>query len=87
MNKELSPGFHLVDAFSDCFSFNIVKHKDTRARATHLNYLENIYQRSHLKPDTVFVISDTSIHNNIATYYKRSLTCFCDGLNIDSKSL
>ena len=31
MNKELFSGFHLVDTFSNCFSFNIVKYKDTEA--------------------------------------------------------
>ena len=65
LNKELSPGFQLVDTFSDYFSFNVVKHKDAEARTAHINKLENIYQGFSNSPDTVFIISDASVKNNI----------------------
>ena len=67
LNKKLSPGFCLVDTFSDCFSFNIVKHKDTKARIAHLNKLKNIYKASKNNSDTLFIITDASVKNNIAT--------------------
>jgi len=65
LNKELSLGFCLVDTFSDYCSFNIVKHKDAKARIAHLNKLENIYRALKNNPDTLFIIIDTSVKNNI----------------------
>jgi len=67
LNKKLSPGFCLVDTFSNCFSFNIVKHKDAKARIAYLNKLENVYKASKNNPDTLFIITDASVKNNIAT--------------------
>jgi len=67
LNKELSPGFWLVDTFSNHFSFNVVKYKDAKARTTHLNMLENIYRASKDDPNTLFIISDASLKNNVAT--------------------
>ena len=68
LNKELSPGFQLVNIFSNCFFFNIVKHKGTKVRTTYLNKLKNIYQGFSNITDIVFIISDTSVQNNIATF-------------------
>ena len=65
LNKELSPGFCLVDTFSNCFSFNVVKYKDTKVRTTHLNKLKNIYRASKDDPNTLFIISDMSLKNNV----------------------
>ena len=67
LNKELSPGFWLVDTFSNHFSFNVVKYKDAKARTTHLNMLENIYRASKDDPNTLFITSDASLKNNVAT--------------------
>jgi len=67
LNKELSPGFRLVDTFPNRFSFNVVKHKDAKARTAHLNKLENVYRASKDDPNTLFIISDVSLKNNIAT--------------------
>jgi len=64
LNKELSPGFRLVDTFSNHFSF---KHKDAKARTAHLNKLENVYRASKDDPNTLFIISDASLKNNVAT--------------------
>jgi len=66
--KKLSSGFQLVDTFSDCFSFNIVKCKDAKAITAYLNKLKNIYQSSSNSPKTIFIISNTSVKNNIATF-------------------
>ena len=65
LNKELFLGFHLIDIFSDCFFFNIIKYKDAEAKAVHFNKLENVYQDFFNNFNTVFIISDTSIKNNI----------------------
>ena len=43
LNKELSPGFQLLNIFSDYSFFNTVKCKDVKEKAAHLNKLENIY--------------------------------------------
>jgi len=67
LNKELSPGFHLVDIFPNHFSFNVVKRKDAKARTAHLNKLKNVYRDSKDDPNTLFIISDASLKNNIAT--------------------
>jgi len=67
LNKELSLGFCLVDTFSNYFSFNVVKCKDTKARTAHLNKLENVYRASKDDLNTLFIISDASLRNNIAT--------------------
>jgi len=45
----------------------IVKYKDAEVRAAHLNKLENVYQSSSNSSETIFIISDTSVKNNIAT--------------------
>jgi len=67
LSKELFSGFHSVDIFSDCFFFNIIKCKDAEARPAHLNKLENVYQGFSNNPDTVFIISNTSVKNNTVT--------------------
>ena len=40
LNKELSSGFHLVDTFSNCFSFISVNQKDTDTLKSHCNRLD-----------------------------------------------
>ena len=44
-----------------------MKCKDDKARTIHLNNLNNIYQDSSNSPDTIFIISDASVKNNIVT--------------------
>jgi len=67
LNKKLSPGFCLVDIFPNHFSFNVVKCKDAKVRATHLNKLKNVYRASKDDPNTLFIISHSSLKNNIVT--------------------
>jgi len=67
LNKELSLGFHLVDTFSDCFYFYSVNQKDADAIISHQNKLDSIYGDSLINLDTVLIISDTSVKNNMAT--------------------
>jgi len=43
-NKEFLPSLHLVDIFSDQFSFTTVNCKDTGTIRTHYNKLDKIYK-------------------------------------------
>ena len=67
LNKELSPGFCLVDNFSDCFSFHLVNQKNTNTIVTHQNKLNSIYDDSLINQDTILIISNISVQNNVAT--------------------
>ena len=44
LNKELLPGFHLIDTFSNHFSFYLVNRKDNDAKIAHYIKLDNIYE-------------------------------------------
>ena len=65
-NTELFPGFCLVNNFSDCFSFHSFNQKDPNIIITHWNKLNSIYKDSPTNQDTVLIISDTSVKNNVA---------------------
>jgi len=67
LNKELSSGFYLIDAFSHQFYFLSVNQKDSDTLRTHHNRLDNIYEDSHDNQDTILVITDANIKNNVAT--------------------
>ena len=55
----------LVDNFSNCLSFHIVNHKHIEVMNAHFCLLDKILNNSFLNPNTVLVISDTSIKNNV----------------------
>jgi len=44
LNVKLSPGFHLVDTFSNCFPFLSVNCKDIDILKTHHNRLDKVYE-------------------------------------------
>ena len=67
LDREFSPGFCLVDTFSDCFSFYLVNWKDANAKIAHCNKLNNIYKGSLIDQNMVLIISDASVKNNITT--------------------
>ena len=67
LNIKLSSGFRLVDTFSDCFSFTSVNCNDINALKNHHFRLDRIYKDFLNNQDTIFIIVDTSIKNNIAT--------------------
>jgi len=83
LNKEFSPGSHLVNIFSDQFSFISVNHKDLEALVTHQSRLNNIYKNSLTKYDTVFIVIDASVKNNVAT----SILHICRGQEIIAKTV
>ena len=66
-NKELSPGFYLVDTFSNHFYFLSLNYKDFESLNTYWDRLDNIYKESLINQDTVLIIINTSIKNNITT--------------------
>jgi len=67
LNREFSSGFCLVDNFIDYFSFHLVNKKYANAKITYWNKLKNIYKDSSINQDTVLIISDMSVNNNITT--------------------
>ena len=67
LNEELSPGFHLIDNFSNFFSFHLVNWKDTDAKAIYQNEINNIYENSSINQNTISTISDVTVKNNITT--------------------
>ena len=44
LNIKLSPGFYLVDTFSNCFPFLLVNYKDIDILRTHYNRLDKVYK-------------------------------------------
>ena len=83
MYKELFLGFCLVDMFSDHFHFHTVDYKDIKAKSTHQKKLGKIFNNSTSNSNTILVISNASIKNNIAT----SILHICNSLNIISKTI
>ena len=68
LHKELSPGFYLVDNFPNCFSFHIVNWKNVKNINAHICSLDKLFENYFLNPNTVLVISNTSIKNNVTTF-------------------
>jgi len=77
------PRFCSVDNFSDCFSFYTVNYKDTEVKNAHLHTLDKIFKDSLSNPNTVLVISNTSIKNNVVTL----ISYICSGQNILAKTI
>ena len=66
-NREHSPGFCLVDTFSGHFSFYSVNQKDANIKITHCNKFNSIYEDSLIDQNTIPIISDASVKNNVTT--------------------
>jgi len=64
LNKELSPGFCLVDTFLDYFSFVNWKGPDTST--SYHNRLSNNLENSPINQNTVLIIANASIKNKVA---------------------
>ena len=67
LHKELSSGFWLVDNFPDWFSFHTVNYKNIKAKNSHWNKLDKIFNEFSSDTKTVLVIFDASIKNNAIT--------------------
>jgi len=62
-NEKFKPGNHLIDLFSDHFSFH---HHSSNAKK-HIEKLNDIVLRALSNPSSTIVVSDTSIKNHVAT--------------------
>jgi len=64
-HPELSPGFRIIDNFSDRFSFNLCnKEKNDKF---HFYQLDSVVIESFLSQSIATIATDASIKNNIAT--------------------
>jgi len=66
LNQKLASGFHLINIFSNHFSFHLANCK-ANTKITHWNKLKNIYESSSKNQDFLLIISDTSVKNSITT--------------------
>jgi len=78
LDLEFSPGFRVIDYFSDCISFNFCNKDKDDTSCTH--QLNKIVLKSSSSPSVAIIASDASIKNNVATSityihtYKKPLT-------------
>ena len=66
LNHEFSSGFRLIDNFPSCFSFYQANHRDNKYREAYLCKLDEIFQNALMDSNSIVVISDISIKNNVA---------------------
>ena len=67
LSIEFSPGHHIIDNFSDCFSFNLVNRKEKTKDNICAQELDEMVLRVSSLPHTALVVTDASIKNDIAT--------------------
>jgi len=67
LNPEFSPGHHIIDNFSNCFSFNLVNKNDKNPNKTCAQELDDMVLCYSSVPHLALVITNASIKNNIAT--------------------
>ena len=83
LNSEFSPGSWLVDNFSSHFSFHQVNYKDKESRTAHFCKLDDIVLNASSNFNSIIVVSDVSIKNNIAI----SIVYIHSYLNLIEKTL
>jgi len=64
LNHELRA--HIIDIFSDCFSFNTIKRADDKARAIHRHRLNSVFQEAQNSPASSVI---ASVKSDVATAY------------------
>ena len=67
LHQEFTPGFCLSDIFSNCFSFNLTNKKEKNKDKIHAQKLDDMALQVSSSPNTVLIVTDASIKNNIAT--------------------
>jgi len=67
LNPEFFPGSHIMENFSDQFSFNLVNKKEKDKDKIHAQELDDMVLRNSSLHYTALVITDASIKNDIAT--------------------
>jgi len=83
LHKEISSSFHLVDNFSDCFSFHTVNCRDKDVAKAYLQNLNRTIEDFCIDPETIIIIFDASIKNNVIT----SISHVCSHQNILAKTI
>ena len=68
LDPEFFPGYHIIDNFSNCFSFNLANKKEKNQNKIHNQELDNMVLRCSSEPNTALVITDASIKNDTATF-------------------
>jgi len=66
LNLEFSPGFRIIDNFSDHFSFNLVNKKEKEKDRIRTQELDEMVLCTSSSPHTALVVTDASIKNDIA---------------------
>jgi len=67
LNPEFSPGSHIIDIFSNQFSFNLVNKKEKEKDKIRAQELDDMVLRNSSSPHTALIITDASIKKDIAT--------------------
>jgi len=67
LNSKFSSGTRLINSFPSHFSFHRANHKDKKSKNTHLYKLNKIFYKASSKANSVIIISDASIKNNVTT--------------------
>jgi len=67
LDPEFTPGYRIIDNFSDCFSFNLVNKTEKEKNNRRTQELDEMALRNSSIPNTALVITDASIKNDIAT--------------------
>jgi len=67
LDPEFFPGHHIIDNFSNCFSFNLVNKKEKNQNKIRNQELDSMVLRCSSEPHTALMITNTSIKNDIAT--------------------
>ena len=66
-NPEFSPSSHIIDIFSDQFSFNLVNKKEKEKDKIHAQELNDMVLCNSSSPHTALIITNASIKKDIAT--------------------
>jgi len=65
-NSEFSPGSRLIDIFSSYFSFHKADCYNKKSKAIHLYKLDDLVFNASSDSNSIIVVSNVSIRNNIA---------------------
>ena len=66
LDPKFAPGYHIIDNFSNHFSFNLANKKEKEKNNHHTQELDEMVLQNSLVPNTTLVITDVSIKNDIA---------------------
>ena len=67
LNKEFLPGQRIIDQFTSQYLFHHINYKDKESKTTYLQKLDNIILEELSNANSIIIVSNASIRNNIAT--------------------